>query len=112
MSTLWTGWMDYFATGEGRSLMAYIGHARRANELRTNASQALGEYYAKGLNVAEGVIENDVTLVVFSAKTFSWFARLTARQPSAATGWCPSIAPNAMKGLSSNSPVTISGNAS
>ena len=70
MSTLWTGWMDYFATGEGRSLMAYIGHARSADELRTNAGLALSEYYAKGLNVAEGVIENDVTRVVFSAKTF------------------------------------------
>ena len=70
MYTLWTGWMDYFATGEGRSLMAYIGYAQNADELRKSASQALGEYYAKGLDVAEGLVENNVTLVVFSAKTF------------------------------------------
>ena len=70
MSTLWTGWMDYYATGEGRSLMAYIGYAQSADELRTNAGLALSEYYAKGLNVAEGLVENDVTRVVFSAKTF------------------------------------------
>nr|WP_181374845.1 hypothetical protein [Polaromonas sp. H6N] len=62
--------MDYFATGEGRSLMAYIGYAQNADELRKSASEVLSEYYAKGLDVAEGVIENNVTLVVFSAKTF------------------------------------------
>ena len=70
MYTLWTGWMDYFATGEGRSLMAYIGHARSADELRKSAGIALSEYYAKGLDVAEGLVENNVTLAVFSAKTF------------------------------------------
>ena len=70
MSTLWTGWMDYFATGEGRSLMAYIGYAQNADELRKSAGIALSEYYAKGLDVAEGLVENNVTLAVFSAKTF------------------------------------------
>lgn len=70
MYTLWTGWMDYFATGEGRSLMAYIGYAQNAEELRKSAALALGEYYAKGLDVAEGLVENNVTLAVFSARTF------------------------------------------
>ena len=56
MTTLWTGWMDYFATGEGRSLMAYIGYAQNADELRKSAALALGEYYAKGLDVAEGLV--------------------------------------------------------
>ena len=70
MYTLWTGWMDYFATGEGRSVMAYIGYAQNADELRKSAGQALGEYYARGLQVAEGLVENDVTRAVFSARTF------------------------------------------
>ena len=80
MTTLWTGWMDYFATGEGRSLMAYIGYAQNADELRKSAGIALSEYYAKGLDVAEGVIENDVTLVVFSAKTFELVRALDGQE--------------------------------
>jgi hypothetical protein len=70
MYTIWTAWMDYFATGEGRSQMAYIGYAQNADELRASAGQMLGEYYAKGLTVAEGLVENNVTRAVFSARTF------------------------------------------
>ena len=79
MYKIWTGWMDYFATGEGRSLMAYIGHAQSEDELRTSASEAFGEYYARGLNIAEGLIENNVTLMVFSAKTFELVRGLDGR---------------------------------
>lgn len=62
--------MDYFANGEARSLMAYIGHAQSEEALRASASQVLGNYYARGLNIAQGVIENHVTLMVFPQKTF------------------------------------------
>jgi hypothetical protein len=34
MYEFWTGWRDYFATGEGRRLMAYIGHAQSEDVLR------------------------------------------------------------------------------
>ena len=79
MYTIWTGWMDYFATGEGRILIAHIGYAQSEDELRTSASEAFGEYYARGLNIAEGLIENNVTLMVFSAKTFELVRGLDGR---------------------------------
>ena len=79
MYKIWTGWMDYFATGEGRILMAHIGYAQSEDELRRSASEAFGEYYARGLTVAEGLIENNVTLAVFSRSTFDLVRGLDGR---------------------------------
>ena len=64
-----SGWATHLAA-RVRILIAHIGYAQSEDELRTSASDAFGEYYARGLNIAEGLIENDVTLMVFSAKTF------------------------------------------
>ena len=78
MYKIWTGWMDYFATCEGRILIAHM-YAQSEDELRTSASEAFGEYYARVLTVAEGLIENNVTLAVFSAKTFELVRGLDGR---------------------------------
>ena len=75
---VYTGWLDYGATGGGRTLVAYIGWAENADRLREQASEVLGEFFGRGLEVAEGALENPVTSALFSARVFEqlrWLGR-------------------------------------
>ena len=76
---IYTGWLDYAATGEGRTMSAYIGWAASPDRLREEASKVFGEFFGRALEVAEGVVENQVTSAVFSAAVFEQLCRLGGR---------------------------------
>jgi hypothetical protein len=76
---IYTGWLDYGATGEGRSLMAHIGWAESPDQLREQAGDVFGKFFGRGLEVSEGVVQNEVTSAVFSATVFEQLRRLGGR---------------------------------
>jgi hypothetical protein len=63
---LWTGWLRYFATGEGETLMACIAYARTADEMKARFAKTFDSYFAIGCTVAAGVVRNDVTQTLWS----------------------------------------------
>jgi len=63
---LWTVWQDYFATGEGRTLMARIGYAEDEQDSRAGFGRKFDPYFASGAAALEGVHENEVTQALFS----------------------------------------------
>ncbi len=63
---LWTAWLDYLATGEGRTYMASIAYAATADEARQEFEKRFGSYFAEGASVGEGVVRNRVTDLLFS----------------------------------------------
>lgn len=63
---LWTVWQDYFATGEGRTLMARIGYAEDEQDARAGFGRRFDTYFASGAEAPEGVHENEVTQALFS----------------------------------------------
>jgi hypothetical protein len=65
---LWTVWNDYYATGEGRTLMGWIAYARDQSEALAQFGDAFVPYFARGANAAEGVVGNDVIDHLFSQR--------------------------------------------
>lgn len=63
---LWTVWLDYFATGEGRAVMATIAYADTAEQAREGFARIYSAYYAEAAGVNEGVVRNRVTEILFS----------------------------------------------
>ena len=63
---LWTVFEDYFATGEGRTLMACIVYATNKKEALAKFEEQFGDYYVKGATAEKGVVRNTVTEFVFS----------------------------------------------
>jgi hypothetical protein len=63
---LWTVWQDYFATGEGRTLMARIGYAENEQDALAGFGREFDPYFASGAEALEGVHENEVTQALFS----------------------------------------------
>ena len=76
---IYTGWLDYAATGEGRTMSAYIGWAASPDRLREEASKVFGEFFGRALEVAEGVVENQVTSAIFSPTVFEQLRWLGGR---------------------------------
>ena len=58
---MYTVWGDYFATGEGRTLFAWIGYAPNKKGARKMFADHFGTYFAKGCEVEKGVVRNTVT---------------------------------------------------
>lgn len=65
---LWTVWLDYFATGEGRAYMACIGYADTAEQARQRFEERFSSYFAEAAYVGEGVVRNGVTGLLFSER--------------------------------------------
>jgi hypothetical protein len=65
--TLWTASVDYYATGEGRTVFAWIGYAMNEQECREGCGKALDPYFAKGAECVRGVARNEVTTLLWSA---------------------------------------------
>lgn len=63
---LWTAWLDYFATGEGRSLMACIAFASNEAEIRAHFGRTFDPWYAHGCEAGPGVVRNDLTRTLWS----------------------------------------------
>lgn len=45
---LWTAWCDYFATGEGRSIMACVAYASSAEEMKKRFIEKFDDWFGKG----------------------------------------------------------------
>lgn len=63
---LWTVWLDYLATGEGRTKMACLVYADSDSDAINKFQEKFGEYYAQGCQANEGVLRNSVTKLLFS----------------------------------------------
>lgn len=63
---LWSVWSDYFATGEGRTLMAVVGYASSEEQAKALFVQQFGEWFALGCEAAPGVVPNPVLEHLFS----------------------------------------------
>lgn len=63
---LWTVWLDYLATGEGRTKMACIILAEDECAAITRFQEKFGEYFAQGCQAEEGLHRNAVTKLLFS----------------------------------------------
>ena len=66
---LWTAWCDYFATGEGRTLLAQICCAADAEECRREFAKVFTSYFY--CDVSAGVVRNEVVLALFPEATLS-----------------------------------------
>jgi hypothetical protein len=78
-SSLWTVWLDYYATGEGRTQMAFIGYAEGEQEALSKFGKEFGEYFASGAEVKRGVFMNEVTRALFSSRVLSSVRKLEGR---------------------------------
>lgn len=60
MRTLWTAWADYGGTGEGRTLLVWIGYAENATEARDSLGSRFGNFFARVCEAEEGCADNGV----------------------------------------------------
>ena len=70
---IYTVWVDYYATGEGRTIFAWMGHARSSNDARFELARKIGahsKYFMVGAEHAEGITKNEVTELAFSPAVF------------------------------------------
>lgn len=71
-ATMHTAWCDYFATGEGRTLVALVAKARDEKHVREIVCAELGEFWSVHANVAAGVVRNEVTEHLWAAGVFKF----------------------------------------
>ena len=76
---LWTVWQDYYATGEGRTLMARIAYAENAREALAGFGREFDPYFASGAEALEGVQENEVTQALFAPAALKRAAQMDGR---------------------------------
>ena len=69
---LWTSWCEYFATGEGLSIMAQITYAENEQQALKQFEERFGNWYRQGAEATEGVVRNHITEFVFSKKTLDF----------------------------------------
>lgn len=63
---LWTVWLDYLMTGEGRTKMALIALAETEFAAIEKFQERFGEYFAQGCQAEEGLQRNSVVKLLFS----------------------------------------------
>lgn len=76
---LWTAWVDYGGTGEGRTLMAWIAYAESEADAIARFEKRFDRYSAGCAYFKEGVIENDVTRFLIPPTVFKQVRRLERR---------------------------------
>ena len=76
---LWTTWLDYYATGEGRTVMAWIGYARDESQAREQFGKKFDPYFAQGCEVERGVVRNEITRFVWSEATLDFLEKCDPR---------------------------------
>ena len=78
---LWTAWLDYFATGEGRTMCALIMYSQTEEEVREKFRSLFGSWFAQGMEVSEGLVKNEVVTFIFTDR-----ALLTANAAASTCG--------------------------
>lgn len=79
---LWTAWCDYFATGEGRSIMGCIAYASSADQMKERFAKKFDDWFAIGCEVQQGVVRNEVTQFLWSEAVLAWVEECGKRR-----GW-------------------------
>lgn len=77
--TLWTARSDYFATGEGRRIMALIGYAVDEKGCRELFAQRFHSYYAQHCEISAGLVCNRTIEYLFSKELLHDVPLLGAR---------------------------------
>ena len=76
---LWTTTVEYGASGEGETIIAWIGHAENAAEATLGLIDVFGAFHgAFGVSV-EGVVRNPVTRLLFSKEALRTLESLEGR---------------------------------
>lgn len=76
---LWTTTVEYGASGEGETLMAWIGHAENSAEANAELIKVFNAFHgAFGVSV-EGVARNSVTELLFSEDALQMMERLEGK---------------------------------
>ena len=76
---LWTVTADYFATGEGRHLMAVIGYAEDEKSALKMFGDIYDEYFARGAKAEEGVVENELIQKLFTKEALEYVRKNEGR---------------------------------
>jgi hypothetical protein len=76
---LWTTTVEYGASGEGETLMAWIGHAEDAAEAKAELIKAFNEFHGAFGMPVEGVARNSVTELLFSEDALQMLERLEGK---------------------------------
>ena len=76
---VWTVWADYYATGEGRTWMARIAHADDSQAAIADFGRAFDPFFAAGAQACEGVVDNEVTGLLFSHSALVQARRFAGR---------------------------------
>ena len=84
--TLWTAWCDYYATGEGRTLLVWIGYAEDRSDALRSFGDAFDPYFAGGADAAEGVVGNEVIGLLFSERALDDVLSMQGRATVQLTG--------------------------
>lgn len=77
--SIWTASLDYFATGEGRTMMARICYAPNEISVRQQFGEVFDPYYAQGCTIERGVARNEVTRFLWSDLALTYFEELDSR---------------------------------
>lgn len=77
---LWTGWLDYEATGEGRTITACICYATSEEQLRDLMCEKYGSWFSENCEVAPGLVTNEVVRYLWSEKALAYFERVRERR--------------------------------
>lgn len=83
---LWTAWCDYYATGEGRALLGWIGHAQDRSDALRSLGDAFDPYFAAGADAAEGVVGNEAIGLLFSQRALDDVRSMQSRATVQLTG--------------------------
>jgi hypothetical protein len=79
MKTLWTAWADYGATGEGRTLLVWIGYAENAAEARDGFGVRFGDFFKRLCEAEEGCVDNEVTRRLVPGETIERLRELSGK---------------------------------
>lgn len=74
--SLWTAAVDYFATGEGRTMMALICLSPDEAGARKQFGIAFDPFFAQGCTVERGVARNQITQFLWSSEALDYFEQL------------------------------------
>jgi hypothetical protein len=76
---LWTTTVEYGATGEGETVMAWIGYAENAAEAKTELIKVFNKFHGAFGVAVEGVARNSVTELLFSEEALRMIEHLEGR---------------------------------
>ena len=76
---LWTVWADYFATGEGRTILGLICSASSPQDARQRFGEVFDPFYVLGCDVEKGVVRNETTQFLWSGAALDALEALDPR---------------------------------